>query len=161
MRIGRHRYLVEWGHLLVATLVAATSVVYLLDARAASLSINNLLVVQPAALLAIALYALIALQCFSRVAVGADDHEEPGEPARRPRFGFGRKATLVAALGLFACTFETIPVDVSTFAFLVVALFSCGERRVAWLVCYPAGFTFLLIEGYQWLVPYPLSTWVL
>jgi hypothetical protein len=63
MRIGSRVWVVDWGHLAVATFIAGVSLAYLVDARAASLNIQNLLLVQPTALLVLLLYLLVLPQC--------------------------------------------------------------------------------------------------
>ena len=70
---GGHQYSVDWLHLAFVTLIAAATLWYLLDARSVSLSVNNLLLVQPLAIFLLLMYLLIVPQCFRR----ADAAEEP------------------------------------------------------------------------------------
>src|SRR5690554_6828766 len=66
MRDPKTRLAVDWGHLALLLVICAVVVAYLLDARATSLKVNNLLLVQPAAILALILAALVLPQCFRR-----------------------------------------------------------------------------------------------
>lgn len=162
MLVGRHRYVVEWGHLLVATLVAAVCIAYLLDARATSLSVHNLLLVQPAAILAALLYILIVPQCVHRVfAENKGLPEERAQAVRAQRGELVKVAALAVAFGFFVFSLETIGFDIATVLFVAAGLFIGGERRIAWLVFYPLIFTLAVIKGYQHLVPYPIVTRVL
>lgn len=167
MQIAGRRYEVDWGHLLVATLVVAVCVWYLFDARSVSLRPNNILFVQPATILAVLLYLLILPQCFRAIsddpeaAVAAEEAQTPG-PGGAATFGeLMRVAALAAAFGFFAFSLETIGFDVATWIFTLVGLFVCGERRPLVLLIFPLVFTAAVILGYQMLVPYPITTTVL
>ncbi len=87
MRIGQHRYTIDYGHLALITLIAAAVFWYLLDARSVSLSVNNLLLVQPVALFALAMYLFIIPQCFHRVdkqAAKSPKEQDPLAPTIPP-----------------------------------------------------------------------------
>ena len=58
---------ISFGHLALLAVICIAVIAYLLDARATSLKPNNLLLVQPAALLALVLIAMVIPQCFRRV----------------------------------------------------------------------------------------------
>lgn len=148
------RLVIMWGHLALLTVIVAVVVAYLLDARTVSLRINNLLLVQPAAILALILAAFVLPQCFRREEAGA---ARPGESLT----DLGKVAALAAAFGAFAVGLETVGFDVATFLFTVAGLFICGERR--WLVNigFSAGFTVLLIYGYGAIIPFPFKLVVL
>jgi phosphoenolpyruvate synthase/pyruvate phosphate dikinase len=65
-RPGERR--VDWGHLLLLLFICSVVVAYLLDARAVSLKFGNLALIQPAAILALILAAMVLPQCFRRPA---------------------------------------------------------------------------------------------
>ncbi|MXQ14345.1 tripartite tricarboxylate transporter TctB family protein [Microvirga makkahensis] len=162
MRIGNRTYKVDWGHFLVATSIAAFSIAYLLDARATSLNIQNLLLVQPTALFVLLMYLLVLRQCIS-VAEGAlvpSRSPEPDERAARDeeRKGLGRIAALIAVFGVFAFTVEDIGYDVAGWVFTVVGLWICGERRIWVLAIFPAIFAIIVVLGFKMMVPYPMTT---
>ena len=166
MRIGGRVYVVDWGHLLVATLVIAISVAYLLDARATAINVNNLLLVQPAVIFALLLYALILPQCFRRVPdeaaaeqLAAAEAEDTSRPSTLPELL--RVAALAAAFGLFVFSLDIVGFDIATWVFMVVGLYICGERRPLPLVVFPLVFTVIAILGYQALIPYPMFTRIL
>lgn len=154
MNNPKTRLAVDWGHLALLLVICAVVVAYLLDARATSLNTNNLLLVQPAAIVALILAALILPQCFRRREEGPE--AEGAAPVSRESWGeLGKVAALAAAFGAFAISLETVGFDVATFVFTALGLYICGERRV-WLIgLFSAVFTTVIVYGYQLLVPYP------
>jgi hypothetical protein len=158
MKVPKTRLKVEWGHLALLALICGVVIAYLLDARATSLRINNLLLVEPAAIIALVLAALVLPQCFRRRDEGA---EEADAPARDSWTDLGKIAALAAAFGAFALSLETVGFDVATFLFTALGVYICGERRV-WLIgIFSAVFTVAIVYGYQLLVPYPFPLLVL
>lgn len=154
---------VEWGHLLLLLLICGVVVAYLLDARATSLRTNNLLLVQPASILALILAAIVLPQCFRRKKDTAEDEAaaEPTPAAQESWRDLGKIAALAAAFGAFAISLETIGFDVATFIFVALGVYICGERRL-WLIgVFSAVFTAAIVYGYQLLVPYPFPLLVL
>ena len=149
------RIVVMWGHLALLTVIGAVVVFYLLDARATSLRVNNLLLVQPAAVIALVLLGLVAVQCVRRV--GPADEEEPSESLS----DLGKVGALAAAFGALTLGLERVGFDVATFAFMVVALFICGERRWWLNLTFSTVFTLLLIYGYGAVIPFPFPLTVL
>lgn len=146
------RRVVDWGHLALLGVIVAVVVAYLLDARATSLKTNNLLLVQPASILALLLAALVLPQIFRRV----PEDKAPDDAQRRAKLAeLARVGALASALGIFVFSLETIGFDIATFAFTAVGLWICGERRLWVIGVFSAVFTALVIYGYQQLVPYP------
>jgi hypothetical protein len=143
---------VQWGHLALLLLIAGGVVAFLLDARATSLRINNLLLVQPAALIALVLAAIVLPQCFVRRRE-TDETESAADLAR--------VAALAACFGLLAFGMEFVGFDVATFLFMAVGLWLCGERRWWVVLLFSAVFTTLLIWGYGALIPFPFPLLVL
>lgn len=152
----RTRRSIEWGHLVLLVAIAAVVVAYLLDARATSLKTNNLLLVQPASVLALILVAIVLPQVVVRRIADEDAAARWAE-----RMKMAKVFLLAAAFGLMVFSMERIGFDVATFLFMAVGLWICGERRV-WLVGgFAAVFTVAVIYGYQQLVPYPFPLTVL
>lgn len=160
----RTRLRIDWGHLLVATAIAVGVVAYLLDARSVSTSTNNLLLVQPVALLAIVLYLLILPQCFRREAEEAESASpEPQASAStaEERNGLWRVLALAVVFGVFIALLETIGFDIAAWAFTLVALWIGGERRPLVLLLFPVAFAVAVILLFQMMVPYPMTTTLL
>jgi hypothetical protein len=113
MQIGKRTYKVDWGHLLVVTAVVVFSIGYLFDARATSLNIQNLLLVQPTALFVLLMYLIILRQCVTvsddgPVAAAPAVAEEGAAAQADERQGLRRIAALVALFGVFVFTVEEI-----------------------------------------------------
>jgi hypothetical protein len=160
MRIGRRTYDVDWGHLVLVTAIAGTCAAYLFDARSTSLSIQNLLLVQPMVLVVVALYLAILPQCFlarDKVpeAAGAD------ESAPLKIEGAARVLAVMVALGAFAFTLDIIGFDLATFLFILITMAICGERRPLGLILFPLGMTLFIIYSLRALVTFPMPTAVL
>ena len=156
MKDPRTRPVVDWGHLALLTVIVVVVVAYLLDARATSLNTNNLLLVQPAAILALILAAIVLPQCIRR------DADRQGATDRRAALRqVGRVAALACAFGAFVLSLETVGFDLATFLFVALGLYICGERTL-WLIgVFSAVFTVAIVYGYQMLVPYPFPLAVL
>lgn len=153
-REGEMRWRVAWGQLALVTTLAGFALAYLLDARSVSLSVNNLLLLQPTALFVLALWVVIALGTISRA--GPDE-----APARPDWLGQARVVAMVAAFGLFIASLDRIGYDIAIALFVAVGLFIGGERRPLWLVVFPVVFAACVTLGFRALVPYPFPTTLL
>jgi hypothetical protein len=169
MRIGAKRYQVDWGHLLLLLFIAGVIVAYWLDARAVSLGVNNLLLVQPAAILGLILCVIVLPQCFvpeTEIAPPTPAEAQAANAAatasrRQTVIELGKVAAMAAAFGLFAFNLETVGFDVASWLFVAVGLYICGERRWLTLLLFPTAFTLALIYFFRALIPFPLATLVL
>lgn len=152
------RVVVDWGHLILLLVICGVVIAYLLDARATSLKINNLLLVEPAAIIALILAAILLPQCFRR----ASTEENDAAPAMRDSWrDLGKVAALSAAFGVFTLSLETVGFDAATFIFLALGIYICGERRLWVIALFSTALTVGIIYGYQMLVPYPFPLLVL
>lgn len=157
MKDRKTRSPVDWGHLTLLLLICGVVVAYLLDARATSLKINNLLLVEPAAILALVLAAIVLPQCFTRKSEDDDALAPPTENWRN----LAKVAALAAAFGAFALSLETAGFDAATFLFVALGLYICGERKPWVIALFSAVFTLVIVYGYQMLVPYPFPLLIL
>ena len=158
MKDRRTRWAIDWGHLALLLFISLVVLAYLLDARATSLKLNNLLFVEPVAIIALILVALVLPQCFRRL--GSADAGHP--PAQATSLSeLGKAGALAAGFGAFALSLESAGFDVATFLFTAFGLYICGERKL-WLIgVFSAIFTACIIYGYQMLVPFPFPLTVL
>lgn len=150
------RLIIDWGHLALLMFISGVVIAYLLDARATSLRINNLLLVEPAAILALILVAAVLPQCFRRVS-RADGEPETTESLNE----LGKVGALAAAFGAFVLSPETVGFDVATFLFTAIGVYICGERRLWVIALFSAVLTLVIIYGYQTMVPFPFPLSVL
>jgi type IV secretory pathway TrbD component len=166
MRIRGHRYVVDWGHLIFVTLIAAAVLWYLFDARSVSLSVNNLLLVEPIAIAALLMYLLILPQCFRRA--DAPEAQEPSAitdplaPALpKERQALLRIGALGGALGVFVFSLNIVGFDIGIWAFALATMVICGERRPVPLAVYPLAVALVTVYGFRALMPYPMVTSIL
>lgn len=166
MRIGRKNYVIDYGHLALVTLIAGATIWYIMDARSVSLSVNNLLLVQPVAIFALAMAALIVPQCFHKV--GAVDvakkpvELDPLSPVLpTDRADVIKMAALGASLGLMVFLLDVIGFDVAMFLFAAAAMAICGERRPLHLLLFSLAVTVVAIYGFKALIPFPMYTSIL
>lgn len=165
MHFRGHRYVVDWGHLAFITLLGGGVFFYLLDTRAVSLKINNILLVQPLSLFALVLYALIVPQCFRRADAEPvpetllDDPLAPTLP--KERIALIKIGLLGLSLGVFVFVLNTIGFDIAIWAFALATMLICGERRPVPLLVYPLAVSLVAVYGFRALMPYPMVTTIL
>ncbi len=150
------RLIIDWGHLALLAFISAVVIAYLLDARATSLRINNLLLVQPAAIIALILVAMVLPQCFRHA---SDGESEPGK--KETLSELGKVAALASGFGAFVVSLESAGFDVATFLFTAIGIYICGERKIWLILLFSAIFTAAIVYGYQMLVPFPFPLTVL
>lgn len=143
---------VAWAQLGFVTLLAGGVVAYLVEARGVSLNPANLLLLQPTALLVLALWLVVALGCL---------RPAPGGAPAESWADFARSAAMVAAFGLFIVSMDRVGFDVAIFGFTLLGFAIGGERRVLPLLIVPPLFTLAVIHGFRWLIPYPFPTTIL
>jgi hypothetical protein len=151
-RAGGRHITVDVSHLFVLLSIEAFCGWYLLDARASSTDIENLLLIQPAAILAfvVAIFILREVITISPV---------PGIVAPRPRLP---SATMVKILGSMAMlggyvgAMSFLGFDIATAAYVCGSLLVLGERRVAVLVIAPILFSAVTIFAFRQVVSIPL-----
>jgi len=140
---------VAWAQLGFVTLLAGGVLAYLVEARGVSLNPGNLLLLQPTALLVLALWVVVALGCI---------RPPPDAGPRESWTDFARSAAMVAAFGLFILSMDRVGFDVAIFGFTLLGFAIGGERRVLPLLIIPPIFTVAVIHGFRWLIPYPFPT---
>jgi hypothetical protein len=155
MQQGTGRWRVAWAELALVTALAALAALYLVDARSVSLSVNNLLLLQPTALIVLCLWAVIAFGCVRR------REEIEGEAKPADWTARIRVVSLVAAFGAFTFSLERIGYDIAIAVFVAVALWIGGERKPLTLVLFSVLFTVAVVLGFRLLVPYPFPTTLL
>lgn len=152
------KFKIDWGHILVATLIVGFCIWYLLDTRDTSLRISNLIFVQPGVVLAIILYLLILPQCVQRIDSSSVNSDSTATSADLTWVQLLRVASLAVAFGLFILGMETLGFDVSAWLFMIAGLFISGERRWWVLAVFPAALSILIVYGYALLIPYSFPT---
>ena len=123
------------GHLLLLAGFLVFAIWYANDAYASQQSVQNMLLIGPAAALAVALIGAIAVGQIWRLASGTDSAkateavvpaETPGEASFKQRYG-----TSVAALGLavYVAAMPFIGFDVASVVFVALSMMFQGARN--------------------------------
>lgn len=134
------------GDLIVLLILAGLVVWYFLDARAASASIQNLILILPVTVIVL---FLCLLQFFRSV------RSQPATDATHP----ASVRDVVPAVGLFVVYVLTLPwlgFDVGTAIFIGAFLWVHGERRVSWVLGYAVSFASLIALFFSSMLPYPM-----
>jgi hypothetical protein len=158
--LGGRRIRVDIGHLLFVLAIGAWCVWYLFDARVASTNLQNLLLIQPAVVVAVVLVLLVARSTIHfdpTPVLPAEGEPAPLTPAEDRRevlrvFGF------MALLAVYLCVIPYLGLDVATFLFVAACLLGQGERRPHIFVGIPLIFTFAMVYGFKALLPIPIPT---
>lgn len=160
-RVGRYRIRIDLGHLLFATAIAGYCIWYLRDTRAASTSLQNLLLIQPAVVVALLLFLAILPRTVSVEAVAGAAPREEG----LRRTGWSREGTrvlaLIGLLGAYVFVMSDIGFDVATFLFISGSLLLQGERRPSLVVLLPLAFTAVTVYGFKTMLSVPVPTLLL
>ncbi len=166
MRIRGHQYRVDWTHLVFVTLLAAWVLWYWLDARSVSLSVNNLLLLQPLSIFVLLMYLAILPQCFRRADAEAEPEAPEVDDPLAPKLPTEaveliRVALLGVALGVMVFSLNLVGFDIAIWLFALATMVICGERRPVPLVVYPLAVAIVTVYGFRALMPYPMVTTVL
>ena len=138
---------IDWAHLCTLGLLITWVIWYWLDARSVSTDILNLLLVQPTAILALVLAAMILPQCLRQ---------------KHPRSEItlserNRVILLMLCFVGFVALMFTVGVDIAVFLFTASCLLIFGERRWVVVIGFSLATTLLLIKGYRLMIPYDIG----
>jgi hypothetical protein len=146
-RLGRSRVGVDVPHLLVLLAILGFCARYLFDARAASTDVQNLLLIEPAALLAFVFGALILRDVFSLA------------PAERPLLAPGTVGKITGSMLLLAAYVAAmgfVGFDIATAIYVFASLRLLGERRIVVLLAVPILFAAVTIIGFKSVISLPM-----
>ncbi len=145
------RISVDWGHLLTVMGMGAWALWYLQDLRAASLDIENTLLVQPLIIIFLLMLLAVLPQCFRKEVL-----PENLKPEKLSRQGFMKILGLMVSFAVMVPAMFEIGFDISVFTFCAVALLIGGERRWWVVLLFSAITAVVIIKGYQLLVPFQM-----
>ncbi len=155
----RRTVIVDLPHFLFLTGLVGFCAWYLRDAVTASNTMENLLLIEPAAIAAVMLYFVILRSVIRVVPDGRPDPASaapprpPLTPIVRARI-FGGMALLAAYVGLMG----VIGFDVATVLYVAATLALLGERRPLVLVVLPVAFGGVVVYAFRQLVTVPVPT---
>jgi len=154
-RVGHRTVVFDLPHFLFLTAVVGFCAWYFLDAYAASNTLENLLLIEPAVIAAVILYFVILRSIIQVVpnedAVAAT--RAPLSPLVRVRI-FGGMALLIAYVALMG----VIGFDVATVLYVAATLALLGERRPVMLIVLPLVFGLLVAYAFRQMVTVPVPT---
>lgn len=138
-----------WGHVALVLGIGGLCVWYLADAARASPSVENLLLIGPAATLVILIGAGI---------IWAEFRKGLARPAAvktltgQDRAGL-RTAAFMALMVAYVIGLALIAFDVATVLFAAASLYALGERRILFLGGFAVTFTVLVMGALSLLIP--------
>ena len=149
--LAGRRFRVDLPHLGFATAIAGWVAWFCHDAWAAQPDLENMILIAPGTIFALAVYAAVAASCCHVVADGAPLERKPLAP------GLGLKiaGNMVLLAGLVAAG-AYIGFDVGAFAYLLLTLAFLGERRWWMLLLAPLVFTAVVMWCFATLLQTPL-----
>ena len=159
MRIGSYQVKADWGHMALAVSITLFCIWYLFDARTASPNIQNMLLIFPATILAIALFLVIVAQevKVSRVQ-GVEARSGASLSFHWPDLDRMRLPLFMGLLGVYVFTMEGVGFDLATFLFLALSLALQGERRWIWLIGFSLVFALFVTWVFKAMIPEPIPT---
>jgi hypothetical protein len=160
---------VDVPHLVFATSIAGWCAWFCRDAWRSNSGVENLILIVPAAAVAVILYLFVAAGCFraepggattapsSRGSVGSGRQEGASSEREPLAGGIGIKvAGSMALLAGFVVTGPLIGFDIASFLYMLGMLFFLGERRIVVLLAVPVIFCAAAIYCFNNLLSTPL-----
>lgn len=152
---------VAYGHLAFLAAIAGYAIWRLIDAREASTSFQNLLLIEPVVIVLLLLVAVIAVGLFRArpedepvAAEPADEGAPPEDDRRHVLRAFGA----MALTAIFLALVPFLGLDVATALFIATALLLQGERRLPMVLGVPLIFGFGLVHAFKAILPTPIPT---
>jgi hypothetical protein len=152
--LGNRTIAIDVPHLVFATAIAGWAAWFCRDAWLAQADVENMIMILPAAVLAVILYGFVAAECFHVIR-----RQAAPLPPQRKALAPGVRAKVVGTmvlLGAYAVGAPLIGFDVTSFAVLAAMLLLLGERRVLVVVGVPALFSAVTIYCFGTLLATPL-----
>ncbi len=155
IKAGRSVVVVDVPHLAVVTAITGFCLWYFLDARSASNTLENLLLIEPAAIGALILFFLILRDVVKVV------HDPAAVPPARPPLPRIVRIRIIGCMALLAgyvASLDVIGFDAATVLYVGATLASLGERRPMALVALPLLFGIIVVYVFRRLVTVPVPT---
>jgi hypothetical protein len=141
-RAGGHAITVDVAHACFATAIAGWCAWFGYDAWQAQADVENLILIVPVALAALAFYAVVLAGCV-RIGNAAEVSASPRAPLAK---GMGLKiAVTMALLVAYVVLGPLVGFDVTSFAYILAMLLLHGERRPLVLLLVPTLFCIVAV----------------
>lgn len=150
---------VNWTYLLFILAIVLGCLMYLVDAIQSSASIQNLMLVVLAVFLVL---VLSVLQIFESITINKSKTDEDTQVEKKKTgTSTGFVLTFFAVFAAYLVGIYYIGFDIPTFAFMLVSIILHGERRLLYIVIYPALYTYMIVSGMKLLLSFPIPTVIL
>jgi putative tricarboxylic transport membrane protein len=155
LRVAGQQFVVDAPHVAFVSAIVGFCTWYLFDARIASTNVQNLLLVEPAAIVVLVLYVVTLRDAVTVERLGSprpsvSPREQLTPHFRRRIFG------AMALLGLYVLTMAAIGFDLATFLYVLATLRLLGERRLTVLLLVPLLFCAIVIYAFGTLLSLPV-----
>jgi hypothetical protein len=155
LHLAGRQVVVDAPHVAFVSAIVGFCAWYLFDARSASTNVQNLLLVEPAAILVFVLYIVILRDAVTVERLGASLPSVSQREKLAPRFR-RRIFGAMALLGLYVLTMAEIGFDIATFLYVLATLCLLGERRISVLLLVPLLFSAIVIYAFGTLLSLPV-----
>ena len=155
LHLAGRQVVVDAPHVAFVSAIVGFCAWYLFDARSASTNVQNLLLVEPAAILVLVLYIVILRDAVTVERLGASLPSVSQREKLAPRFR-RRIFGAMALLGLYVLTMAEIGFDIATFLYVLATLCLLGERRISVLLLVPLLFSAIVIYAFGTLLSLPV-----
>jgi len=148
MQLHKWNIQADWGHILLATLIAATSLWYFFDARSASQSLYNLIMIGPCVATIVILY-IITLIMEIRVRPIEAHSADQGRSLRdlfEPTSV--RNSAMMVLLVVYVLVLNPFGFEIASFLFIGLSLILQGEYRFGRIL----SFSILFSAFATWLI---------
>tara|TARA_R110002124_G_scaffold104370_13_gene254360 strand:+ start:12789 stop:13286 length:498 start_codon:yes stop_codon:yes gene_type:complete len=153
---------IRLGELLLVLFIGGISVAYLFDARGASLSVQNLLLIQPLTILVGVLCFYLIFKILRPRPARVDVDGLARESSRASRYAEEIKvAAMLVLMTAYVLSLEAMGMDTATFLFIAASLLLQGERR--WQVVMPVSLVsaVLIVWGFGLMTPFPMNNLIM
>jgi len=143
MRINNWTIQADWGHILLTTLMATASVWYFLDAKSASNSVYNLIMIAPCVAAIVILYLITLILDIRIHSIDANHTAQQQSLRGLLQPASVRNATMMVLLIVYVLLLEPLGFEIATFFFIGLSLLLQGERRYARVLAFSVLFSVL------------------
>lgn len=144
-------------HLIFLAIAALATGYITWSSVAASMRVNNLVIVAPVAVAIAILVAFILIRTLLQKSEGPDEEDD----ASKSLSATVADLILLALFAVFCVALTTVGFDIATFLFVWIGIVLGGERRLWLPPLFSAAFTLMLVYGLGALFPFPMPMLVL
>jgi len=130
MQIHKWKIQADWGHILLATLMASISLWYFFDARSASQSLYNLIMIGPCVAAIVILYIVTLIMEIRIQPIDMKDAEQDFTLRNFLEPSSVRNAAMMLLLVVYVLVLNPFGFEIASFLFIGLSLILQGEYRI-------------------------------